>query len=188
MWKQEMERAAPALVIVNYGSNESSFGSFVHKQYGSELRLAIQRIRTAAPNASILVMSPMDRGERSGMDTIETMGTIPEIVAIQRQVAAETHCAFFDAYDAMGGEGTMARWYTASPRLVTADLLHPTPQGATIVAGLFLQQLSLGYDRWKMQHGIALPAASPAVAPKAAALNAPPQSKKPGRRNGKKSE
>jgi lysophospholipase L1-like esterase len=156
------------LLIVNYGSNESSFGNFVHKQYADELRLAIRRIRVAAPDASILIMSPMDRGERNGLDDIETMSTIPEIVAIQRQVAAETHCAFFDTYDAMGSNGTMARWYAASPRLVTADLLHPTPQGATIVAGLFVEQLGLRYDRWKMQHGIALPAPPPPAAPKTA--------------------
>lgn len=158
LWKQELDHASPALIIVNYGSNESSFGNFVHKQYGAELRLAIQRIRIAAPGVPILIMSPMDRGERSGLDDIETMSTIPEIVAIQRQAAAETHCAFFDTYDAMGGDGTMSRWYGASPRLVTADLLHPTPQGATLVAGLFVQELSMGYDRWKMQHGISLPA------------------------------
>jgi hypothetical protein len=109
----------------------------------------------------------MDRGERSGLDEIRTMPTIPEIVAIQRQVAAETHCAFFDTYDAMGGDGTMSRWYAATPRLVTADFLHPTPQGATIVASLFVDQLGLGYNRWKMQHGIPLPAAAPAPAPKA---------------------
>jgi lysophospholipase L1-like esterase len=161
LWKEELDHAAPALIVVNYGSNESSFGNFVHKQYAAELRLAIQRIRVAAPSVPILIMSPMDRGERSGLDDIETMSTIPEIVAIQRQVATETHCAFFDTYDAMGGSGTMARWFAASPRLVTADLLHPTPQGAPIVASLLVQQLSLGYDRWKMQHGIALPAPAP---------------------------
>jgi lysophospholipase L1-like esterase len=182
LWKQELDRAAPALVIVNYGSNESSFGSFVHKQYAAELRLAIQRLRQAAPGTPILVMSPMDRGERSGLDEIKTMSTIPEIVAIQRQEAAETHCAFFDTYDAMGGDGTMGRWYAASPRLVTADLLHPTPQGASIVAGHFVEQLGLGYNRWKMRHGISLPAASPAAAPQAsvnkpaAAKAAPPHS------------
>jgi lysophospholipase L1-like esterase len=163
LWKQEVDRARPALVIVNYGSNESSFGAFIHKQYAGELRLAIQRLRQAAPSAPILVMSPMDRGERSGLDEIKTMPTIPEIVGIQRRVAAETHCAFFDTYDAMGGEGTMSRWYEASPRLVTADFLHPTPQGATIVASLFVEQLGLGYNRWKMQHGIPLPAAAPAA-------------------------
>ena len=186
LWKQEVDRAQPALVIVNYGSNESSFGAFVHKQYASELRLAIQRLRQAAPGVPILVMSPMDRGERSGLDEIRTMSTIPEIVGIQRQAAAETHCAFFDTYDAMGGEGTMSRWYAASPRLVTADFLHPTPQGATIVASLFVEQLGLGYNRWKMQHGIPLPAAIPATAPKAEAPQAKPQSKPAARRSGRK--
>jgi len=177
IWKQELDHAGPSLIIINYGSNESSFGKFVHTQYANELRLAIARIRQLDPNASILIMSPMDRGERTGLDEIETMDTIPEIVAIQRQVAAETHCAFFSTYEAMGSKGTMARWYAASPRLVTADLLHPTPQGATIVAGLFLEQLSLRYDRWKMQHGIAVqpspatPASKPAprTGPKLAA-------------------
>jgi lysophospholipase L1-like esterase len=179
LWKQEIARAAPALIVVNYGSNESSFGSFVHKQYAAELRLAIQRIRQLAPGASILIMSPMDRGERSGLNDIETMATIPEIVSIQRQVAAETHCAFFDTYDAMGGNGTMSRWMAASPRLVTADLLHPTPQGATIVAGLFIEQLDLGYDRWKMQQGIAIPAKGPAPsAPPAAKPRPVPQHKR----------
>jgi lysophospholipase L1-like esterase len=186
LWKQELERAAPALIVVNYGSNESSFGSFVHKQYAAELRLAIQRLRQDAPGVPILVMSPMDRGERSGLDEIETMSTIPEIVAIQRQVAAETHCAFFDTYDAMGGDGTMARWYGASPRLVTADLLHPTPQGATIVAGLFLEQMALGYNRWKMQHGISLPVENPATPVKADTPKAPRQSKTAKQRAGRK--
>jgi lysophospholipase L1-like esterase len=186
IWKQELDFASPALVVINYGSNESSFGSFVHKQYAGELRLAIQRVRANAPGASILIMSPMDRGERSGLDEIKTMATIPEIVAIQRQVAAETHVAFFDTYDAMGGDGTMARWYAASPRLVTADLLHPTPQGATIVAGLFVDQLGLGYNRWKTQHGIALPAPSATIAPKADATTAKPKSKPAMKHTGKK--
>jgi hypothetical protein len=186
LWKQELDRAAPALVVVNYGSNESSFGAFVHKGYAAELRLAIQRIRAAAPGVPILVMSPMDRGERAGMNDIQTMSTIPEIVAIQRQVAAETHCAFFDTYDAMGGDGTMARWYAASPRLVTADFLHPTPQGATIVAGLFVDQLGLGYNRWKMQHGIGVPAVNPADSLKAEAAKSLPESRHATKHAGKK--
>jgi lysophospholipase L1-like esterase len=177
LWKQELEHAQPSLIVVNYGSNESSFGTFVHKQYAAELRLAIQRLRQVAPDASILVMSPMDRGERSGLDDIQTMSTIPEIVAIQRQVAAETHCAFFDTYNAMGGDGTMARWYAATPRLVTADLLHPTPQGASIVAGLFVEQLGLGYNRWKMQNGIAFSVVTPTPAAKPVAPQAKSQKK-----------
>lgn len=147
-WAAELRHAAPALVVINYGTNESSFGSFVDKQYEGELRIAIQRIRNALPNVSILVMSPMDRGERSGIDEINTMATIPRIVAIQKRVAADTHCAFFDTFDAMGGDGTMSRWYTGKPRLVAADLIHPTPQGASIIAQIFVKNLILGYDAY----------------------------------------
>jgi lysophospholipase L1-like esterase len=182
IWKQELDLAKPNLIVVNYGSNESSFGNFVHKQYSAELKLAISRIRSLSPGTSILIMSPMDRGERRGLDDIETMSTIPEIVQIQRQVAAETHCAFFDTYDAMGGSGTVARWYAASPRLITADMLHPTPQGATIVAGLFLEQLESRYDRWKVRHGIALPAPPAPVANE----TAPAKSKAPAKANRKR--
>jgi hypothetical protein len=79
----------------------------------------------------------------------------------------------------------MARWYGASPRLVTADLLHPTPQGATIVASLFVEQLGLGYNRWKMQHGIALPATSPGNPSVADAKKASTESKNAAKQSGK---
>ena len=151
IWAAELRHDAPALVVINYGTNESSFGSFVDKQYEPELRSAIQRIRNALPNVSILVMSPMDRGERSGIDQIDTMATIPRIVAIQKRVAADTQCAFFDTFNAMGGDGTMSRWYTGKPRLVAADLIHPTPQGASIIAQIFVKNLIQGYDHYKAQ-------------------------------------
>src|SRR6202042_2357938 len=78
-----LEHRNPDLVVINYGTNESSFPSYVEKQYEPELLRAIGRVRSALPNASILIMSPMDRGQRAG-DTIATMPAIPEIVAIQQ--------------------------------------------------------------------------------------------------------
>ncbi len=155
IWTAELQHTAPALVIINYGTNESSFGSFVDRQYEAELRIAISRIRNALPNVSILVMSPMDRGARSGIDAISTMETIPRIVAIQKRVAADTRCAFFDTFNAMGGDGTMSRWYTGKPRLVAGDLIHPTPQGASIIAQIFVKNLMLGYDGYRTRRGVA---------------------------------
>ena len=147
-WQTELRQTRPALVIINYGTNESSYGPYVEKLYEGTLRTAITRIRTALPGEPILVMSPMDRGRRAGVDQIETYDTIPRIIAIQRRVAAELTCAFFDTFDAMGGDGTMARWYNGHPRLVAGDLIHPTPQGASIVAHLFVRDLSLAYDQY----------------------------------------
>jgi lysophospholipase L1-like esterase len=147
-----LEHRNPDLVVINYGTNESSFPSYVEKQYEGELIRAIGRVRTALPDTSILIMSPMDRGERTGGDAISTMRAIPEIVAIQQRVADQTGCGFFNTYQAMGGSGTMARWYDRHPPMVGADLIHPSPQGARIVAQLLTGQLLIGYERYMQTH------------------------------------
>jgi len=139
-WTAELRHRNPALVVINYGANEADFADYVEKQYEGELRAAIARVRGALPEASILVMSPMDRGHRVGHE-IETMPTIPRIVEIQRRVARETGCGFFDTFAAMGGAGTMARWYAQQPRLVSADLIHPYPAGGKIIAEIFVREL-----------------------------------------------
>jgi lysophospholipase L1-like esterase len=143
-----LQHRNPDLVIINYGTNESSYPAYVDKQYEGELRRAIARVRAALPEASILVMSPMDRGTKAGGDSIVTMPAIPRLVSIQQRVAGELGCGFFDTYDAMGGNGTMAKWYDGQPRMVAADLIHPSPQGARIVAKSLTGQLLIGYERY----------------------------------------
>jgi lysophospholipase L1-like esterase len=148
-WAEELRHRNPDLVVLNYGTNESGFAAFLTREYEKELREAIRRVRAALPNASILVMSPMDRGQKNGGE-IETLPTIPRIVDIQRRVAAELGCGFFNTFEAMGGAGTMARWYDSQPRLVSADFIHPTPAGARIVATAFVRELTLGLNRYKL--------------------------------------
>jgi lysophospholipase L1-like esterase len=150
-WAGALQHRDPDLVIINYGTNESGFGSFVDHQYETELRRAIARVRAAVPSASILIMSPMDRGTYLDGNAIATMPAIPRLVAIQQRVAKELGCGFFDTYDAMGGNGTMARWYNGHPRMVAADLIHPSPQGARLVAELLTGQMLIGYERY-LQH------------------------------------
>ncbi len=152
-WAAELQAAKPSLIVINYGTNESQYAGLVDT-LDKELRMAIAKARAAAPGVPILVMSPMDRGEGSATSGIHTNPQIPKIVAIQQRIAAEQHCAFFNTYAAMGGDGTVGHWYAARPRLMTADLIHPTPQGAEIVAQMFVGGLYGGFDRWKQAHGI----------------------------------
>ena len=147
-WAAELQHRNPDLVIVNYGTNEADFPDFVDKQYEKELRAAIGRLRAALPQTALLIMGPMDRGRRTGPGEIETMPTIPRIVAIQRRVARETGCGFFDTFQAMGGAGTMARWYTQQPRLVSADFIHPYPAGGKIIAEVIVRELTAGLARY----------------------------------------
>ncbi len=150
-WREQLAHYAPDLVIVNYGTNESMYAQFVDYASEKEIREVVRRIRSAAPKASILLMSPMDRGQRMAAGEIGTVPTIPRLVAIQRRVATDTGSAFFNTFEAMGGVGTMARWYEAEPRLVGADFIHPMPGGARIVGGLLYQALLDGYNRYKLR-------------------------------------
>jgi lysophospholipase L1-like esterase len=149
----ELQHRNPDLLILNYGTNEADFGSFVESpQYEKDLREALRRLRAALPETAILVMSPMDRGYKNSAGEVETMPTIPEIVATQRRVAQDTGCGFFDTFRAMGGAGTMARWYAARPRLVSADFIHPNPAAGKQVAAAFTRELVGGLDRYKVGH------------------------------------
>lgn len=150
-WREQLRHYRPHLVIVNYGTNESVYPQFVDYASEKELREIVRRVRTALPEASILIMSPMDRGQRMATGDIGTVPAIPRLVAIQRRVAADLHCAFFNTFEAMGGMGTMGRWYAAEPRLVGADFIHPMPGGAKIVGGLLYQAMLDGYNRYKLR-------------------------------------
>ncbi len=150
-WRQQLLHYQPDLVIVNYGTNESTYADWVDRASERELREVIRRVRAALPETPVLIMSPMDRGQRMASGGIGTMPTIPRLVAIQERVALETGCAFFNTFAAMGGIGTMGRWYEAEPRLVGADFIHPMPAGARIVGSLLYKGLFDGYNRYKLR-------------------------------------
>ena len=148
-WAGQLRHLNPDLVVLNYGSNESFFGAYLDSQYARDLRNMLLRTRNALPEASILVMSPMDRGDRDEQGEIVTPLTLARVIEIQRRVALEEGCAFFNTFKAMGGAGTMARWYNDKPRLVAADFLHPLPQGAAKVGSLVDKALIEAYQAWK---------------------------------------
>lgn len=148
-WAEELAQQHPDLVVINYGTNESIYADYIERSYPSELRQVIERVKAAVPRASVLIMSPMDRGQRDSNARITTVPTLPRLVEIQRQTAAEMGCAFFNTFQAMGGEGTMARWYDSQPRLVSADFTHPLPAGARKVGVLLDQALESGFHQFK---------------------------------------
>lgn len=159
-WTQMLQEARPDLVIINYGTNESGFPQYVNGTYNADLKRVLERIHTALPGTAVLVMSPMDRGAREKGGSIGTIADLPRLVALQAKTAAEEHCAFFNTFEAMGGPGTMGKWYMAEPRLVSADFIHPLPTGGRIVATLLYDAILDGYNQYKLKvlRGNAAPA------------------------------
>ena len=141
----------PDLVVLAYGTNESGYPGFIDTTWVKEMETAVKRIRAALPEASVLLMSPMDRGELKPDGTIGTIDTLPRLVAKEKQLAVDLGVGFFNTFEAMGGRGTMAKWYAAQPRLVGADYIHPLPAGAKIVGELLYDSLRDGYSDFKLR-------------------------------------
>ena len=150
-WAAELRHYKPDLVIVNYGTNESGFPNFVDTTWGREMRKAVARLRAALPDTSILLMSPMDRGAKSASGQIDTIPAMPRLVLTESKIAADSGVAFFNTFEAMGGAGTMGRWFSAEPRLVGSDYIHPMPAGAKIVGELLFSALREGFMQYKAQ-------------------------------------
>jgi len=152
-WQEQLRHRKPDLVILNYGTNESQYASADQMQrYERDLHEVIRRVRVGLPGVAILVISPMDRGKKVGGGKIITWPSIPAIVEMQRRVALEENCAFFNMYQAMGGEGTMAKW-AAAKNMVSSDLIHPSPKGAEIIGGLTYEALKDGFTKYKARAG-----------------------------------
>ena len=63
------------------------------------------------------------------------------IAEVQRNIAPEYNCVFWDWQQAMGGEGSMIAWRYTTPPLAARDLLHHTSQGYIHIAERFIAAL-----------------------------------------------
>lgn len=140
----QLGRRGTHLLVLGFGGNEAS-DNIVRERYFEEMRSVIRRMRGGNDEMACLIVAPLDQAERDQRGRIRTIATIPDIVAAQRDAAAAEGCAFFDTWQAMGGEGAMRSWYRARPRLSMSDFRHATPAGYEIVGNLIYKALLEGF-------------------------------------------
>jgi len=151
----------PNLVILSYGGNEAR-SNFAPEQAKKDLLEDIAVVRQALPNVAILVTSPNDSALKQGPNLVSD-GRVQKVAAKQKEAAAEAKVAYWSIFEAMGGDGAMARWYQASPRLGAGDLLHPTPEGGVVLGNLLYNALMQDFAAY-LQRGGGFGAARPATA------------------------
>lgn len=142
----QIAHRSPDLLVIAFGGNEASDKGMNFERYRNVLTQVITRVRAGNPNASCMVMAPLDQGEKDSRGRIRTMPNVPQIVAAQREIAAAQGCAFFDTFQAMGGEGAMGRWYNAKPRLGWGDYRHATPAGYEVVGNMVYKAMLKGFS------------------------------------------
>jgi lysophospholipase L1-like esterase len=135
----ELGQRKPDLIILAYGTNELGDGDWTPSSYRRLLKNVIQRIRAAVPQASVLLFAPPDRG-----DLPLAAARLPAMIETQRSVALEVGVAFWSAFDAMGGSGSMNFWVGRG--WGQADRVHLTRPGYNLIADAFCKDLMRAFD------------------------------------------
>ena len=143
---RQLELRRPDLIVLGFGGNEAEDDVRL-EAYTRTFSEVIRRMRAGRPEAGCLIVAPLDQANRSRRG-IETLPSVPIIVEAQRRAAKQRGCAFFDTFEAMGGEGAMRRWYQARPRLALGDLRHATPAGYQVVGNMIYAALLERFAGW----------------------------------------
>ena len=136
-------RRNPALIVLAYGTNEAGRKDWTVETYKEVFTRILERIRKAAPTATILVIGPPDRyiRTRKGWVALESVDTIVEA---QRQAALAQGCAFWDLRAKMGGKGAMRQWVLAG--MAQADHVHFTAPGYRRIGAAVFRDLMGQYE------------------------------------------
>ncbi|MBL0215084.1 MAG: hypothetical protein IPQ07_14500 [Myxococcales bacterium] len=133
-WQKHLAHWGLDLDVIMLGTNEAEWlparGSAMaeHEKLFGDL---LTSVRTANPNASCLVVSPLDQLDYR-VEAMPPRDSIPAMVAAQHRAATAAGCAFWDTYAWMGGKGASRSWYKRG--LVVKDYQHPTTNGANRIA------------------------------------------------------
>ncbi len=139
-WVSELARREPNLVVLAFGTNESSDVAPKSERYEAGMRRLLARVKAAASDADCLVITPMDRGGREYAPRLE-------IISLGMATAARgAGCAVWSATTAMGGPGSMDAWSRESPPRAARDGVHLTARGYASLGNALADVLLRGLD------------------------------------------
>lgn len=142
----------PALLVLAFGTNESMERA-AKQAYRERLVAAIERIKRAAPKAACLLVGPPDRAEKRSGEWVSA-DALWEVVDVQREVAKEKSCAYYDVAAKMGGRGSMAAWAAEDKPRGGRDRVHLSPRGYRAIGGYLGDDLLKAYDLWRALAGM----------------------------------
>ena len=138
-WEADLTRVCPDLVIFSIGINDIQGTEFDVDRFKSRYRQLIKAVRRVNPHCAILMGGINDSARRRGAVNPYTA----EAERAFEELAAECKGVFWDMYQVMGGEGSIARWQEAG--LAQTDGVHFTADGYKLLGDLLFDAIMDDY-------------------------------------------
>ena len=132
------------LIIINFGGNQVSSGESNYEWFESQMIKIINNLKQTFPQTSFLLVSVGDKSKKVGT-RLMTDPLVLRLVESQQRIANTTGIAFWNLFEAMGGQNSMVDWVNANPPLAIKDYTHINLQGAKKIADMLTKSLLAGY-------------------------------------------
>jgi len=136
------------LIIFNYGANVSSPNKGIYTLYENKMVSVIEEFKKIFPSTSFLLVSVADKTTKRGSEFI-TNSDVPLLLEAQKTIVQKTNIAFWNLWDAMGGNNSMNTWVNAVPPQALKDYAHFTPDGGIRVGELLYMAIQDAFDKAK---------------------------------------
>lgn len=140
------------LVILQYGLNVMSQDVLHYDSYSKAFVKVINYMKRCFPGSSILVMGVCDRSMQRDGEFV-TMPAVPGMIQAQRNAAQETGVAFWNTFEAMGGQNSMTAF--VKKQWAAKDYTHIGYAGGKFIAGKLVKSWLQGAEIAK-QHQMAV--------------------------------
>lgn len=148
------------LLIYEFGVNVIPYIQENVNNYEQWLCGQLRFLKQVNPQMSILVIGVSDMSMHTDSGYV-SYPAVAKIRDAQRRAAYKTGSAFWDMFEAMGGENSMPVWVNAEPSLAGKDYTHFTQQGVNHISKLLYNAMYNEYVRYnkrkKQEKTVSLP-------------------------------
>lgn len=143
LMRQMADSLGVKMVIIQFGVNAvQGIERANYNSYKRELESQIRYLKQIVPDVLIVIVGVSDSSKKKGVG-YETNPNVFKLIEVQRAVALENGCVFWNLFQAMGGNNSMPSWVEKS--LAKKDYVHFNAKGAQLVAKMFLDALTREY-------------------------------------------
>ena len=133
------------LIVVHYGLNVANSSQSNYSGYTRNMGQAIEHLRQAYPQTSILVVGMPDRDQRSS-NGLHTMKGVEALIAYQQIMASDHAVSFFNLFEARGGRDSMKG--LVEQGLANKDYTHINFKGGRHLARFLFDAIMAGYHSY----------------------------------------
>ena len=123
----------PDIIFLQFGLNVVRNVRSEYHYFEEGLVKQIEFLKRASGGVPVVIVSVTDMALRVN-DTIRRFPNIRAIRDAQQNAAARSGAIFWDAWESMGGVGSIITWFDHRPALASKDLTHLSNAGADTIA------------------------------------------------------